>query len=231
MKVKAVFFDLFETLISEFENGSRKAARSTRLEEALGVDSKLFRKEWNARQLQRMDGAYSDFPSVIHEILEVLGHAADEEVVEALHQERIAEKAAAFDKLDQRILSMLEQVKELGIQICLISNCTHEEVTAWHSSGLAASFDAALFSYQVKAAKPNPDIYLLACEKMGVTPAEALFVGDGGSNELEGAAKVGMTAYQATWFVPPYISEKIAGYLKLAEPLELLEQIQLHNSR
>ncbi|GGG72212.1 HAD family hydrolase [Paenibacillus radicis (ex Gao et al. 2016)] len=230
MKVKAVFFDLFETLISEFVNGSRKAARSTLLEEALGVDSSLFRTEWNARQQQRMDGTYSDFPSVIAEILKVLDHPVDNDIIEALHRERIAEKAIVFSSLDQRILRMLEQVQELGIKICLISNCTQEEVTAWHSSELAACFDAALFSYQVKAAKPNPEIYQLACEKMGVSPAESLFVGDGGSNELEGAAKVGMTAYQATWFVPPYISERIKGYPKLAEPLELLEQIRLCNT-
>ncbi len=46
MVIKAVFFDLFETLISEYENGKRKAPRSTHFVEQLGIESKVFDKEW-----------------------------------------------------------------------------------------------------------------------------------------------------------------------------------------
>ena len=40
--------------------------------------------------------------------------------------------------------------------------------------------------------KPDPEIYLLSLSRLGVTPSDALFVGDGGSRELEGAKAVGM---------------------------------------
>ena len=40
--------------------------------------------------------------------------------------------------------------------------------------------------------KPDPQIYLLVCEKLGVNPEDCVYVGDGGSNELTGAAGVGM---------------------------------------
>jgi len=42
--------------------------------------------------------------------------------------------------------------------------------------------------------KPDPAIYRLAAERLGVETTEALFVGDGDSGELPGAERVGMRA-------------------------------------
>jgi putative hydrolase of the HAD superfamily len=42
--------------------------------------------------------------------------------------------------------------------------------------------------------KPDPRIYLLACEQLGVPPEDAIFVGDGANDELAGAERVGMRA-------------------------------------
>jgi putative hydrolase of the HAD superfamily len=41
--------------------------------------------------------------------------------------------------------------------------------------------------------KPQPEIYLLACERLAVEPAEAVFVDDLREN-CEGAEAIGMTA-------------------------------------
>jgi hypothetical protein len=56
-----------------------------------------------------------------------------------------------------------------------------------------------------------------------VAPNDAIFVGDGGSDELDGAAGVGMAAYQATWFLDRWpawrragpIYERASGYPRL----------------
>lgn len=219
---KAVFFDLFETLISEYEDGKRKAPRSTHFVERLGIEAKRFENEWRKRQEKRMDGTYADFPSVLREIFNELGHAVSDETIEKLHQERIHSKTTPFKTIDHRILSMLEQIKRLDLKIGLISNCTPEEVMSWQSSALAAYFDDAVFSYDVKAAKPDPAIYRIACDRMGVAPSDAFFIGDGGSNELNGAAGAGMSACHATWFIPEIRSQPITGYAKLAEPSDLI---------
>ena len=44
--------------------------------------------------------------------------------------------------------------------------------------------------------KPDPRIYEICCEWLGIEPAECLFVGDGANDELPGAERVGMTAVQ-----------------------------------
>lgn len=49
--------------------------------------------------------------------------------------------------------------------------------------------------------KPASEIYLTACERLGVAPRSSVFVGNGNSNELEGAVHVGMNACWATWFL------------------------------
>jgi putative hydrolase of the HAD superfamily len=55
-------------------------------------------------------------------------------------------------------------------------------------------FDAEVFSCSVGLRKPDPRIYLLACDQLGVEPQETMFVGDGANDELAGAERVGITA-------------------------------------
>ena len=50
-----------------------------------------------------------------------------------------------------------------------------------------------MISGEVGLHKPQPEIYLLACERLGVEPAEAVFVDDLREN-CAGAEAVGMTA-------------------------------------
>lgn len=82
------------------------------------------------------------------------------------------------------------------------------------------------FSYKIKQAKPHSEIYLTACDHLKVSPKNSIFVGDGGSNELQGAAAVGMKAYQATWFQPSFISEKIFGFPKLQKPMQVVDLVK-----
>jgi putative hydrolase of the HAD superfamily len=58
---------------------------------------------------------------------------------------------------------------------------------------VAALLDVQVFSVEVGICKPDPEIYLTACRRLGVEPRECVYVGDGGSRELTGAAAVGMT--------------------------------------
>ena len=69
------------------------------------------------------------------------------------------------------------------------------------SSPLAPHFGFAAFSCHVGHAKPAPEIFLACLSKLEVAPAECVFVGDGGSDELAAAGRLGITAVQYTGLV------------------------------
>jgi len=52
--------------------------------------------------------------------------------------------------------------------------------------------DVAIFSCVAGMKKPDPRIYRLATTQLAVEPENCLYIGDGSSKELTGAAEVGM---------------------------------------
>jgi HAD superfamily hydrolase (TIGR01549 family) len=218
--VEAIFFDLYETLITEWKGNQKKATYSI---EALQITEEDYKKEWASRVERRMNGTYPDHQSVLRDILTTLGKEVDGNIIEEIHQQRVKVKQIPFQEIDNDIIQMIQTLRERKIKIGLISNCTPEEVIGFGESKLANLFDDIIFSYKVKQAKPNAEIYWTACHNLQVSPEQSLFIGDGGSNELIGASNVGMKAYQATWFIPPHISKRIVGFPKLSEPKQVLD--------
>jgi putative hydrolase of the HAD superfamily len=85
-------------------------------------------------------------------------------------------------------------LRERGLKIGLITVCSEDVPLLWKETAFHGLFDAEVFSCSVGLRKPDPRIYHLAIEQLGVEPAEAVFVGDGANDELAGAERVGMTA-------------------------------------
>lgn len=221
---KAVCFDLFETLISEYANGVRKVDRANRDDAGrLGLTHEVYRREWGARTGRRMTGEFADYFAAMNDLLTGQNVAVQETVLREMYEERVAEKIAAFRDIDPEVFELLRQLKQNGMKLALISNCSEEEVHGWADSGLAPYFDEIVFSYRVGMAKPDPAIYKLACLKLGVRPEQCVFVGDGGSDELNGASRAGMRAFQAVWQLPSSMRERIQGFPKLDRPLQVLD--------
>ncbi len=115
-----------------------------------------------------------------------------------------------------------------GLRLGVISNASHEEIAAWQTCALARSFQSSVFSYEVGRVKPDPEIYAIACRELDVAPHEALFAGDGGSDELAGAERAGLRAYRATWFLDRWpvrrhaFAAESGRHSRLREPAELL---------
>lgn len=221
MAIRAVFFDLYETLITEFADGKRISKRAYDYRDRLGLSEEEFKQEWRSRFEQRMNGYYPSYQAVIRDILDVRSLPYHEEHVEFLYQARIREKTLPFRAVSPEILMMLDQLHQRGLKLGLISNCSEEEVTAYHQSPLASCFDDVIFSYEVGVAKPHSEIYRLACERLAVPPQESLFIGDGGSDELRGAHHAGLTPYHAYWYNTFARSE----YEKLLKPTQVLEVV------
>ena len=64
-------------------------------------------------------------------------------------------------------------------------------------SGVHELFDVVVESRTAGVRKPDPAIYLLACERLGVEPAESVFLDDLGIN-LKPARELGMTTIKVT---------------------------------
>ncbi len=66
-------------------------------------------------------------------------------------------------------------------------------------TGVEKWFDTILISGKEGVAKPDPEIFHRAAERLGVPEERCVFVGDTFSNDIQGALKAGM---DAVWFWP-----------------------------
>lgn len=200
--IKAVIFDLYETLITEWV--SRKYLSSQCAGE-LGIDHALFREMWNSHH-HAMDTGRRTYRQVLAEMMIAAGKTPDDALIDACEKKRIDGKNDCFAKIDEGILQMLSSLKQQGLKLCLCSNCSADEVEGLFTSSLLPCFDAVVLSYQVGLIKPDKQIYLHCANALSVLPEECLFVGDGGSKELFGAQSAGMHPLRALWFLEKYQS-------------------------
>ena len=95
----------------------------------------------------------------------------------------------------------------------------------WAASPLAPLVDGAVFSAVEGMQKPDRRMYELACERLAVAPGRCLYVGDGNSDELNGAVSAGMRAVQlrpGDTDAPPWEGTQIAA---LGAAVELVDAI------
>ncbi len=185
--VQAICFDLFHTLV-DVGRVPDHVGRYTA--DILGVD----RQVWNDRcfstdhEIRR--------PTRHVDVIRALAHSIDPDIPLAVIEQAVEERQRRFDhalrEVEAETVEALSALRARGLRLALVSNASTAEVAAWAASPLAAQFHTAVFSCECGYAKPEPEIYHLACERLGVAPEQALFVGDGGSDEHAGAAAVGM---------------------------------------
>jgi len=75
--------------------------------------------------------------------------------------------------------------------------------------------DAVILSYEVGLAKPDPAIFRLVCDRLGLQPAEILFVGDTPWADIEGPRAIGMPAMLIAEF-ESFINRMIGEDVELA---------------
>lgn len=186
--IKAVFFDLFFTLIiPEYEKENNEFDILSLLVhewEKYAEDELLYRE----RALGLIKSEMEIIEKIVSGIPFQISNIQKEEVLAA----RRRRMKAALQNVSGEILNTLEMLKERNFKIGLISNADVIDCKYWSQSQLSSYFDDAVFSCNVGFLKPDKRIYELAMKKLEVFPNECLFVGDGGSNELYGARLTGM---------------------------------------
>ncbi len=228
--VRAVVFDLFETLITEIRQPDAPTPRWGMLTRELGLDRDAFQEAWRALQHRRMTSPVT-YRDGLAQLCRDLGTDPPANLIQELDQLRAADKRRCFAELDPDVLAMLSAVKGSGVPIAILSNCCVDELDGYSDSGLAELVDLAIWSFEIGVAKPDRAVYEGACRKLGVKPSDSLFVGDGSFGELDGAARAGLRPLWATWFVerwPAHLAEpRIATlqhqqHTRLRHPGELL---------
>jgi HAD superfamily hydrolase (TIGR01509 family) len=73
---------------------------------------------------------------------------------------------------------VLRALREAGLPVAIVSNIGFDIRPVVAGLGFADLVDAFVLSYEVGACKPDPAIFVAACDALGVAPASALMVGD-----------------------------------------------------
>lgn len=91
------------------------------------------------------------------------------------------------------VMPALQRLSSRGLGIGLISNWDRRLPGLVEGLGLGEYVDTVVSSADVGLHKPDPRIFELACERLGVLPADAAHVGDHVYADIVGAQAVGMT--------------------------------------
>jgi HAD superfamily hydrolase (TIGR01549 family) len=127
-------------------------------------------------------------------------------------------------------MRLLPRLVEKGYKMALVSNREtpfQEEVEAL---GLAPFFSFSLAGGEVKAWKPEPDIFYHACRRLEVTPAESVYIGDNYFADVVGSRSAGLQSvlYDPRGIFPDASCPTIKSFDELPDLLLLPEFEDMH---
>ena len=227
--IRAVIFDMYETLITHY-HGKSPLYFSSQMAEEAQVPLEKFQEIWRGRECERTVGKLS-LEDTLRLIIKENTSCSEKEIYQKVVQmaeKRIATAEECFRHLHPEILPMFEELKKRKIKIGLISNCFSEEANVIRESCLAPYFDVMCLSYELGMRKPEKEIYQLCADKLAVSLKDCLYIGDGGSNELEAARCLGMNAVQAVWYLKnrgDWSAKKKEEFRQAMTPSDVIEYL------
>jgi putative hydrolase of the HAD superfamily len=154
-----------------------------------GADPETFYEVWDRRRLERETGPIEPH---LRSVAEELGLESDLGPVLKLRRDWTTESLVPREDA----VPTLQELRRRGHKLGMISACSQDVPDVWDETPFGGLFDSAVFSCSVGVSKPDPRIYELCCEELGVAAPDCIFVGDGANEELPGAERAGMTALQ-----------------------------------
>ena len=218
-KIRAVTFDLWQTLLLEDGKLGRKRAelRISGTSNALTSagyrfsDERLWEAYWNcakACNVIRSKGLDVSFGEQIDIFIEQIQSGLSLDLPRSL----VTEIATAYDKafldyplpLDFDAKATLAKLKDQGYTLGLISNTGMTPGATFrvymNQLGILAYFDTLVFSNEVRLSKPAPKIFDIALDALGVSSDMAVHVGDDRAKDVAGARAAGM---RSIWISRP----------------------------
>lgn len=170
------------------EMAAARLGRSLSTEELSGAHQRVLQVANLARVIEAQRRRNLDVDGDRAANAVILGSAGLEEFANSFSD---VEQLPTTFALDRETNEFLRAAKLARIAVGIVSNCG-TDIRAWFTyHHLDSYIDGFFLSYEIGCAKPDPGIFLAACDKLEVSPAETLMVGD--SDADGGAINAGIT--------------------------------------
>lgn len=205
MKLKAVFFDLDDTLYSSFKECDAYGyeCMGAYSEREFGIPGETMIKELRACR-QRLGRRQPGMPPPHDRVLvaqETLEHFGLNAVRHARKLHRIYWEAL-FSKmtLSPGVTELLADLRSSGIKTAVCTDMMASiQLEKLEYLGLADSIDYVVSSEEAGVDKPAAPIFWLSLQKCGCLPGEALMVGDNFKHDVQGALDLGIRGVWLNW--------------------------------
>jgi HAD superfamily hydrolase (TIGR01549 family) len=97
-------------------------------------------------------------------------------------------------RVPEDLIDSLERVRAAGITVGVVSNSEGKLGRLFDRLGLSQLFDVVVDSAHEGVRKPDPAIFLLACQRLDVAPEDCLYAGDIPEVDVVGARAAGLEA-------------------------------------
>jgi putative hydrolase of the HAD superfamily len=185
-RVDAVLLDLYETLAWFPDGLGSRASLAARV----GVEPAQLRAAFIDTYHPRARGITGSVEGDWRIVLEACGVRVDDALLaEVVAQEETTWRSGV--KLYDDAVRALSRLRERAYRTAIVSNCSRQTGWVADSLGLHRAVDEVILSFEVAAAKPEPRIFQIALERLGVQPARAVFVDDQ-TAYLDGARALGI---------------------------------------
>lgn len=178
---RAVIFDLDGVLVNSFE--VMREAFAIAYAEVVGPGRPPF------EEYSRHLGRY--FP----DIMRIMGLPQEMEAPFVRESYRLAHRVTLFDG----VVDTVRTLRERGLGLAVATGKSGSRARSLLDQlGVLSLFDHVIGSDEVARPKPAPDIVVYALDRLGVSPQDAVMIGDS-VTDLASASSAGVTAVAALW--------------------------------
>jgi putative hydrolase of the HAD superfamily len=200
--IKAVFFDLYQTLVRYQPTQAELEAKAL---ESLGIKTdavaldfpilaanefvyrEFARTPLSKRSKEDIAALYTEYQRIV--LKEAGIKVEPKDILKLLG---MMQQARMDLMLYDDILPVLTDLKKRGLVTGLISNVDKNIDDTLQQLGIASRLDVIVTSLDAGAAKPQPEIFRYAMKKANVTPGVSLYIGDQYQVDMVGAKAAGM---------------------------------------
>jgi len=163
-----------------------------------------------------------------HIIRTVMGHELPEDDLKSIAREKEASfrrKARGNVKPFPGAVKLLNTIKKASFKLGLASSAPKENIDLVVGDlGLEDIFDCIVYGQEVSESKPSPQVYLLAAERLGVTPGDCLVIEDSPQG-VRAAKSAGMKCLAVTNTRPRQELEEADMVVDSLEDVDLITLI------